>query len=127
MLLVLLWAAGACEALLVPSVPSLAASAVAPAAVAPAAVAPSAVVPSVVSSSLPALSARVEVQARPAAELVFPLVGDKELSEEELAARDEARLKALPVLAFGLLPSLYAANVGIPGAFDKDKKKKPRK
>jgi len=42
----------------------------------------------------------------------------REFTEEE---RDAARQKGLLVLAFGILPSLWASGLGIPGAFDKDK------
>ena len=66
--------------------------------------------------------------ARDEQALIFPMeaiAGSEQLTDEELAARDEARLKAIPVLAFGLLPSLWAAqSKGMPGAFDKDKTKK---
>ena len=45
----------------------------------------------------------------------------REFTEEE---RDAARQKGVLVLAFGILPSLWASGLGIPGAFDKEKNKK---
>ena len=46
---------------------------------------------------------------------ISTLVAD-DFTEEE---RDAARLKGVGVLAFGLLPSLWAAAIGVPGAFGK--------
>merc|ERR1719399_2354247 len=43
-------------------------------------------------------------------------------SAEELAAKEEAKKKGLAVLAFGILPSLWASSIGIPGAFEQKKK-----
>ena len=53
---------------------------------------------------------------------------------DEMAEKDAARLKGLGVLAFGVLPSLWASSVGVPGAFEskeggkrnKNKKEKGR-
>ena len=43
---------------------------------------------------------------------------------DEIEAKNAARQKGLAVLAFGVLPSLWASSIGVPGAFDKDKNKK---
>ena len=57
-----------------------------------------------------------------------PVQADAELTAEESAAKDEARVKAVGVLAFGLLPSLWASGtMGMPGAFDEKKEKKKKK
>jgi hypothetical protein len=57
---------------------------------------------------------------------LFPVtssLADGATAEETEGAKDRARLAGLGALAFGILPSVYASSLGVPGAFDKKKDK----